>query len=145
MCLIGQSTSTFEHETEPSSSENDTMLDESSSENENLPNGPDSDSDEKDVPELVHDMDGMTLVECVRYWALRTNQDHSSINMIMRIIAKKTDGILPRDARTLLRTPRKKTEIGSIAGGQYWYRGIKTCLADYFRYCIITCFSDIDF
>lgn len=97
-------------------------------------NGSDADTQSEEVVDIDNNMDAKSLTECVRYWALHTRQDHYSINMIMRIICKKTDGILPRDARTLLKTPREKTQIDNIAGGQYWYRGIRTCLRDYFRY-----------
>lgn len=79
-------------------------------------------------------LENLSLEECVRYWALQTNQDHNSINLIMRIISTKTDGILPRDARTLLRTSREKVVIENIGGGQYWYHGIRQCLIDFYRY-----------
>lgn len=89
---------------------------------------------EKDI------LDKMTLEESVRYWALQTNQDHRSINLIMRIIRKKTDGILPGDARTLLHTCREKAIIENKAGGQYWYHGIRRCLTDFYRYVYLFVF-----
>ncbi|XP_062549439.1 uncharacterized protein LOC134214008 [Armigeres subalbatus] len=81
------------------------------------------------------ELDSMSLEESIRYWALKTNQPHQSINMIMDIIRKKTDGkLLPRSARSLLKTSRTATSnIVDIAGGQYWYYGIRRCLADFFR------------
>ncbi|XP_053685668.1 uncharacterized protein LOC128735198 [Sabethes cyaneus] len=69
-------------------------------------------------------LDRMDLSECITYWALKTNQSHASINLIMEIIRRKTNGTkLPRSARTLLKTSRQATtEIVEIAGGQYWYK-----------------------
>lgn len=87
-----------------------------------------------DIPS-DEDFDSMSLEECLRFWALKTNQPHQSINMILDIIRKKTDGNqLPRCARSLLKTTRNATtNITEIGGGQYWYYGIKNCLADYYR------------
>lgn len=92
----------------------------------------DSGSDDEN-PETTIEFDGMSLQECVRFWALETNQDHRSINMIMRIISAKTSGKLPRDARTLLQTSRQTPQIDHKAGGKYWYRGLRQCLTDFFR------------
>lgn len=80
-------------------------------------------------------LDQMELSECITYWALKTNQSHESINLIMEIIRRKTnEKKLPRSARTLLKTSRQATaEIVEIAGGQYWYKGVKQCLSDFFR------------
>lgn len=80
-------------------------------------------------------LDQMDLSDCIRYWALKTNQSHQSIDMIMEIIRRKTSGkLLPRSARTLLKTSRKATsEIVEIAGGQFWYNGLGKCLSNFFR------------
>ncbi|XP_062534184.1 uncharacterized protein LOC134203321 isoform X3 [Armigeres subalbatus] len=66
----------------------------------------------------IDELDSMSLEESIRYWALKTNQPHQSINMIMDIIRKKTDGkLLPRSARSLLKTSRTATSnIVDIAG-----------------------------
>lgn len=83
----------------------------------------------------VDEVDSMSLEESIRFWALKTNQSHQSINLILEIIRKKTDGKqLPRCARTLLKTSRNaSSSIVDIGGGQYWYYGIKNCLTDFFR------------
>lgn len=77
----------------------------------------------------------MDLSECIRYWALKTNQTHESINLIMEIIRRKTNvKRLPRSARTLLKTSRQATSnIVEKAGGQFWFQGIRKCLIDFFR------------
>lgn len=41
-----------------------------------------------DIPS-DEDFDSMSLEECLRFWALKTNQPHQSINMILDIIRKK--------------------------------------------------------
>ncbi|XP_058820705.1 uncharacterized protein LOC131682907 isoform X3 [Topomyia yanbarensis] len=90
-----------------------------------------------DYDDLLHydEIDDMSLPECIRFWALKTNQSHESINLIMDIIRRKTDGKqLPRSARTLLKTSRNATaSIVDIQGGQYWYNGLRNCLVDFFR------------
>ncbi|XP_055527882.1 uncharacterized protein LOC129720425 [Wyeomyia smithii] len=80
-------------------------------------------------------IENLSLLESIRYWALKTNQTHQSINLIMDIIRRKTNGkTLPRSARTLLQTSREETSnIVPLSGGQYWYKGIKQCLLEYFR------------
>lgn len=92
-----------------------------------------SELEDDDVP--TEEIDSMSLEESIRFWALKTNQTHQSINMILDIIRKKTDGKhLPRSARSLLKTSRNaSTKIISIGGGHYWYQGIKKCLGDLFR------------
>lgn len=48
-------------------------------------------------------IDGMSLEEAVRHWAVETNQDHISIELIMNIIRRKTGHSLPCSAKVLLR------------------------------------------
>lgn len=60
-------------------------------------------STENNVNDII---ENMTLDEAIRYWVLKTNQDHVSIQLIMDIIRRKTGRALPRSARTLLRTTR---------------------------------------
>lgn len=88
-------------------------------------------------------IDDMNLEESVRYWALKTNQDHQSINLIMNVIRKKTNGLLPKDARTLLHTSRETAPIVDIEGGKYWHYGIRRCLTEFFRYLISIHFHDM--
>lgn len=110
-------------ETTSSEDEDQVLPDSDSSVDEDI------DSDEScDLMEETDKLESMTLEECVRFWALQTNQDHHSINLISEIINKKTNGKLPRDARTLLQTSREKPLIENKAGGQYWYYKYATML-----------------
>lgn len=75
----------------------------------------------------------MAFVECVKYWALATNQTHHSVEMMLEILREKTAQKFPKDPRTLLKTPRTATNITNIEGGQYWYNGLQKCIINNFR------------
>lgn len=90
----------------------------------------DEDSDDQRYTHMPTDM---SWQEAIRYWALSTNQNHKSIEMIMKIIGTKTGHPLPHSARTLLHTNTNKLNIKDIAGGKYWFNGINPCLSSYFR------------
>lgn len=65
-------------------------------------------------------------------WAVSTNQPHSSVNWILKIMAQHGHNELPKDARTLLSTP-KVVERQAKCNGEYIYygleRGIRRILA----------------
>ncbi|XP_308269.4 uncharacterized protein LOC1269626 isoform X1 [Anopheles gambiae] len=72
--------------------------------------------------------------ECLRTWAVVRNQPRSSVNEILAILGIWTDLLLPKDSRTLLKTPKTiGEEIQSIAGGEFWYKGIENNLVNYFK------------
>uniref|UniRef100_A0A182I5E3 Uncharacterized protein n=1 Tax=Anopheles arabiensis TaxID=7173 RepID=A0A182I5E3_ANOAR len=78
-------------------------------------------------------IDNMSIEDGIRYWALSNNQTHQSINMVLRLF-KKTGVKVPASAKTLLKTKRNpSSEIKDIDGGQFWYRGFRSCLLNYFR------------
>uniref|UniRef100_A0A182PWV6 Uncharacterized protein n=1 Tax=Anopheles epiroticus TaxID=199890 RepID=A0A182PWV6_9DIPT len=52
---------------------------------------------------------------------------------MLEIWRSKTSILLPKHARTLLRTNRAPKSIANIAGGRYWYKGIGNCLHQKFR------------
>lgn len=60
-------------------------------------------------------------------WALRNNECHKSINELLQLLLKYTNYSLPKDARTLLRTPRT-TICTNIAGGEYLHFGLMSIL-----------------
>uniref|UniRef100_A0A182W2I4 Uncharacterized protein n=1 Tax=Anopheles minimus TaxID=112268 RepID=A0A182W2I4_9DIPT len=64
-----------------------------------------------------------SLQECLRYWALKKNVPHSTVNLLLLIIREKTSESLPKDARTLLGTNKTAQNIVNIAGGRFWYNG----------------------
>ncbi|XP_061519135.1 uncharacterized protein LOC133394125 [Anopheles gambiae] len=76
----------------------------------------------------------MAFVECVKYWALATNQTHHSVEMMLEILREKTAQKFPKDPRTLLKTPRTATNITNIEGGQYWYNGLQKCIINNFSF-----------
>ncbi|XP_041785951.1 uncharacterized protein LOC121601909 isoform X2 [Anopheles merus] len=72
--------------------------------------------------------------ECLRTWAVVHNQPRSSENEILAIFGIWTDLLRPKDSRTLLKTPKTiGEEIQSIAGGEFWYKGIENNLVNYFK------------
>ncbi|XP_052901331.1 uncharacterized protein LOC128307492 [Anopheles moucheti] len=78
--------------------------------------------------------DDLSFREELRSWALSTNQTHHALNSLLEILHKKTDFPLPKDARTLMRTPTNTAAcISTIEGGRFWYHGISNCLQEYFR------------
>ncbi|XP_035918724.1 uncharacterized protein LOC118516997 isoform X7 [Anopheles stephensi] len=78
--------------------------------------------------------DNITLAEGLRYIAVTKNLSRSTVNMILALLRRKLNVLLPTDSRTLLKTPSQVgLEIQPISGGQYWYRGIETALRNYFQ------------
>ena len=73
------------------------------------------------------------MAERLRNWALKTYQTHSALNGLLEILRDTTSYKLPKDARTLLRTKQCGREIQQIAGGEFWYPGIKAALLKQFE------------
>uniref|UniRef100_A0A182PX67 Transposase domain-containing protein n=1 Tax=Anopheles epiroticus TaxID=199890 RepID=A0A182PX67_9DIPT len=69
------------------------------------------------------DFSNMTLEDCLRFYALSTNQTHSAINLLLEILSSNLQRSLPKSARTLLKTRRSNNDITNIPGGQLWYHG----------------------
>uniref|UniRef100_A0A182XQ52 Uncharacterized protein n=1 Tax=Anopheles quadriannulatus TaxID=34691 RepID=A0A182XQ52_ANOQN len=73
----------------------------------------------------------------LRLWALQTGQTHRALALLLAHIRQHQPHCkLPRDPRTLMHTPvSKSTEaaVTSIGGGSLWYRGVATCLQQYYR------------
>ncbi|XP_053678673.1 uncharacterized protein LOC128729051 [Anopheles nili] len=77
----------------------------------------------------------MSIADCLRYWALTTNQSQNSVRLILNILRAKTNCILPKSTKTLLETPRSRpSSITEINGGLYWYDGIDKNISNYFRH-----------
>lgn len=77
--------------------------------------------------------DGLPIVtttsstDKLRYWAINHNVTRRSVNELLKILKDIGLGWLPKDSRTMCRTPRS-TIITEIAGGKYWYNGIENNL-----------------
>nr|XP_049462177.1 uncharacterized protein LOC120961276 [Anopheles coluzzii] len=104
---------------------------------EHYPNGEDSDdfyhgaSDENDSYEIF---DHLSLLDCLRFFAIKSQLPRSVVNMLLAILRKKVDATLPKDSRTLVRTPpRAAGSIYKIGGGDFWYGGLSPVLTKYFQ------------
>lgn len=61
----------------------------------------------------------------IRSWAIQYNVQRRAVSALLKILivsAQMTH--LPKDSRTLLKTPRS-VEIIDLAGGRYWHNGIR--------------------
>lgn len=67
----------------------------------------------------------------LRSWALEYNIRRRGLSALLKILISFGFSSLPKDSRTLLKTPRT-VPIESVAGGQYWYNGISNCLRNIF-------------
>ncbi|XP_049294315.1 uncharacterized protein LOC125769601 isoform X4 [Anopheles funestus] len=70
----------------------------------------------------------------LKHLVLSTNLTHDTTNKLMALLRDTTNFQLPKDARTLLRTPQNiGSQIVPISGGDFWYQGIEKALQCYFR------------
>lgn len=84
--------------------------------------GTDSDSQ----PELKDSINDDSVLEELAKWASENNIKHQAIGQLLEILNKR--GLnLPKDARTLLQTPRHVTTVEKC-GGRYSYFGMASCL-----------------
>ncbi|XP_053674060.1 uncharacterized protein LOC128724359 [Anopheles nili] len=100
-----------------------------------LPDGDDciEEDDEAVAWDGVYNIfDTMDLKDCLRYLAIWHQLPRSAVNMMLAILRMKLDLDLPKDARTLVRTPTQlRNEIVAIRGGDYSYGGLKSVLTKY--------------
>lgn len=93
-----------------------------------------------EADELEFDVDVYikTLNFKLRKWAVKNNIKLLALTELLKILKEKGHRSLPKDARTLLQTP-KNVEIRKMGSGQYWYGGMgkkltehckKACLAN---------------
>lgn len=78
-------------------------------------------------------------------WALKYSVNHNAVSVLLKILRGKLKQDVPKDARTLLKTPRDN-EIEIIDGGKLWYNGIGNCLRNIFSTCneSITVFLNVN-
>lgn len=78
------------------------------------------DSNDEDEPDSEFDLN-----KTIALWALRHQIPHIVLNDLLKNLRKNNDfKSLPKDARTLLKTP-KNTVVKNIDGGIYYHFGIK--------------------
>lgn len=83
------------------------------------------DEDEEDIGSKE-----LTLWEKLADWALRNAKNRFSVNEILQIFRELGHIELPKDARTLLGTPRKSSNIVDCGSGKYLHYGSERSLCD---------------
>lgn len=71
-------------------------------------------------------------IDCsLRSWAIEYHIQNRALSALLKILISFGLKNLPRDSRTLLKTPRT-VKIEKRAGGQFWYNGITNCIKQVF-------------
>jgi len=81
-----------------------------------------ADEDKSMDNELLHDL---------RNWSFAFKIRHNAINALIKILRHTPHSqfnTLPKNARTLLKTPRKTAEIVTLSGGSYYHFGVSNTL-----------------
>ncbi|XP_036329668.1 uncharacterized protein LOC118741800 [Rhagoletis pomonella] len=65
-------------------------------------------------------------------WAIKYKIAHSAVSELLVLLRSEGKTELPKDARTLLHTPRNVV-IQTMGSGSFWYYGIENCLRNAFR------------
>ncbi|EFN75022.1 hypothetical protein EAG_08081, partial [Camponotus floridanus] len=71
------------------------------------------------------------LLHNLRNWSFAFKIRHNAINALIRILRHTPHSqfnTLPKNARTLLKTPRKTAEIVTLSGGSYYHFGVSNTL-----------------
>lgn len=63
----------------------------------------------------------------LKKWVVKHRISGMAINELLRILIFAGFNFLPRDSRTIMKTP-KNLNIQTLTHGRMWYHGIKTCL-----------------
>lgn len=85
------------------------------------------DEEEEEKEEVIAEL---TLWEKVANWALRNAKNRSSVNEILEIFRDSGHTNLPKDARTLLGTPRICSNIVPCGSGSYLHYGLQRALCE---------------
>lgn len=72
-----------------------------------------------------------SLSSKLRTWAIEYHVRRRALSALLKILISFGMTSLPRDSRTLLKTPRI-VEIENRAGGSYWHNGLSNCLRKIF-------------
>lgn len=73
-----------------------------------------------------------TLDFMLRKWAVRNNIPLHALSELLTILKTKGHDSLPKDARTLLKTPQH-IEVSKMGTGEYWYGGLQSKLIKIFK------------
>lgn len=91
------------------------------------------DADDMNV-EYIDDEDGSMdnkLLHDLRNWSFEFKIKHNAINALIKILKHVPHSqfkTLPTDARALLKTPKKTSEIVALSGGSYYHFGLSNTL-----------------
>lgn len=66
----------------------------------------------------------LTFVFKLRKWAVQNNISLMALTTLLKILREEGHTELPKDSRTLLRTP-KKVKTTKMGKGEYWYRSLR--------------------
>lgn len=73
----------------------------------------------------------VSLMHDLRDWATRNRICRGPLNELLAFMRSKLHVTLPKDARSLLQTPRS-VEIQQMGTGEFWYHGIRRCIKNSF-------------
>lgn len=92
------------------------------------------DSDNDDADEAMEKQDMLAFREEVKHWAIIFQIKHVAINALLNILKSHIpDNVLPKDARTLVGTPRNTNiKTDKNIGGEYWHYGLQKVLENTF-------------
>lgn len=72
-----------------------------------------------------------SLPDLLRTWALEYHLTQRAVSSLLKILKSFGMHFLPKDCRTLMRTPQM-IQIENTAGGQLWYNGIRNAFGTIF-------------
>lgn len=83
---------------------------------------------------LIDDVDThIDFMSKLADWAIDHKISHSAVSELLVLLRSEGKAELPKDARTLLQTPRN-IAIQTMGNGSFWYYGIENCLRIVFRH-----------
>lgn len=72
------------------------------------------------------------VADKLRNWAMDNHITKSATSSLLKILNFAGLSFLPKDSRTLLKTP-KAVPILTLSNGRIWYNGIESCLENVFK------------
>lgn len=82
-----------------------------------------SDSEMSDEDDIY----GSLFVDDIRRWAISFNIPQNALSSLLSILAKRTKTKFPKQARTLMGTP-KSTNLVNMGSGEYYHFGLKSAV-----------------
>lgn len=88
------------------------------------------DENESGDPESSFEEDS-SLKEKLQHWANSFRISKRAVDSLLNILVSSGIDCLPKNHRTLLKTPTN-VEIRNLAGGNFWFNGLEKCLEQVF-------------